>query len=64
MVIMRRRFKQSSTLEERLIEEAKTLREEAKALPSGALREELLRKAIQADAALDMTEFLAPRLPA
>jgi hypothetical protein len=43
---MRRRcFKQTRSLEERLSEEAKRLREEAKLLPPGAQREALLRRA-------------------
>ena len=37
--MMRRRFKQTQSLEERLSEEAKRLREEAKLLPPGAVRE-------------------------
>jgi hypothetical protein len=46
---MRRRFRQSKTLEQRLAEEAQRLREQAKLLPPGALREEVLRKARQAE---------------
>ena len=41
--------KQIQSFEERLAEEAKRLREEAKLLPSGAVREALLRKARQAE---------------
>ena len=54
----RRRFKQSQTLEERLSEEAKRLREEAKCLPPGAERDRLLRRARQDETALHMTEWL------
>ena len=54
----RRRFKQTSTLEVRLAEEAIRLREEAKLLPPGAAREELLRKARQAETGSHMTEWL------
>lgn len=43
----RRRFSQSSPLEERLAEEAKSLREQAKKLPHGPQREALLRRARQ-----------------
>jgi hypothetical protein len=45
----RRRFKQTDLLEDRLAEEAKRLQKEAKLLPPGALREEVLRKARQAE---------------
>lgn len=54
----RRRFKQTSTLEVRLAEEAICSREEAKLLPPGAAREELLRKARQAETGSHMTEWL------
>lgn len=54
----RRRFKQSQTLEQRLTSEAKRLREEAKLVSPGLLREELLRKARQAEAALHMNACL------
>ena len=56
--MQRRRFKQTLTLEARLTEEAKRLREEAKLLPPGALREELVRKARHAEAASHMSEWL------
>ena len=57
--MLRRRFKQTQTLEERLSEEAKRLREEAKLLPPGAQRETLLRKARQADTGSHMSEWLS-----
>ena len=41
----RRRFKQITPLEQRLAEEAKRLREQAKKLPPGPDQERLLRKA-------------------
>jgi hypothetical protein len=56
--MLRRRFKQTQSLEERLAEEAKRLREEAKLLPPGALREEIIRKARQAETGSHMTEWL------
>ena len=56
--MLRRRFKQTQSLEERLSEEAKRLRDEAKSLPPGALREALLRKARQADTGSHMSEWL------
>jgi len=54
----RRRFKQIFSLEERLAEEAIRLRDEAKSLPPGAAREELLRKARQAETGSHMSEWL------
>ena len=42
---IRRRFKQTVTLEERLADEAKRLRDEARKLPPGPEQAELLRKA-------------------
>ena len=54
----RRRFKQSQNLEERLAEEAKRLREEAKLLPPGAVREEVLRKARQCEAGSHASDWL------
>jgi hypothetical protein len=57
--MLRRRFKQPQTLEERLSEEAKRLREEAKLLPLGAQREMLLRKARQAETGSHMSEWLS-----
>ena len=65
-MMLRRRFKQSlekrlselNSLEERLSEEAKRLREEAKSLPPGAKRDELIRKARQADTGSHMSEWL------
>jgi hypothetical protein len=57
--MLRRRFKQTRSLEERLAEEAKRLREEAKLLPPGAVREALLRKARQAETGSHMSGWLA-----
>jgi hypothetical protein len=54
----RRRFQQTQSLEARLSEEAKRLREEAKLLPQGAQREELIRKARQAETASHVNEWL------
>jgi hypothetical protein len=41
----RRSFNQTQSLELRLAEEAKRLREEAKSLPPGAVQEAVLRRA-------------------
>ena len=54
----RHRFKQTSALEERLAEFSKRLREEAKTLPPGAKREEIMRKVRQAETGLHMAEWL------
>ncbi|SCB54064.1 hypothetical protein GA0061098_102319 [Bradyrhizobium shewense] len=54
----RRRFKQTTTLEVRLAEEATRLRAKAALLPPGATREELLRKARQAETGSHMSEWL------
>ena len=54
----RRRIKQILTLEERLAEEAKRLREEAKKLPPGPSREVLLRKAREDGTVARMAEWI------
>jgi hypothetical protein len=54
----RRRFQQIHSLQSRLAEVAKRLREEAKLLPPGAVREAILRKARQAETGSHMTEWL------
>ena len=58
----RRRLKHTISLEERLAEEAKRLREQAKALPHGPQREDLLRRARQAEIGSHMSEWLRDRL--
>ena len=57
---MRRRpgFNPVQTLEERLADEARRLREEAELLPPGAVREAALRRARQAETGLHMSEGL------
>jgi hypothetical protein len=55
---LRRRFKQTQSLEERLAEEAKRLREEAKLLPPGSERDRIIRKARQAETGSHLTEWL------
>jgi hypothetical protein len=56
--MLRRRFKQTPTLEERLDQEATNLREQAKLRPPGRLRELVLRKARQMDLAAHINEWL------
>jgi hypothetical protein len=55
---LRRRFKQSKSLKERLLEEARELREEAKLLSYGPLRDAVLKKARQTEAAAHMDDWL------
>jgi hypothetical protein len=54
----RRHFTQTISLEVRLAEEAKRLREQAKETPPGIEREHLLRKARQAETGSHMSEWL------
>jgi hypothetical protein len=54
----RRRFIQTQSLEERLAEEAKRLRAEAKLHPPGARRDEMIRKARQAETGSHISEWL------
>jgi hypothetical protein len=56
--MQRRRFKQTQSLEERLADEARRLREEARLLPPGAVRDEMLRRARQAETGSKMSEWL------
>jgi hypothetical protein len=58
MLRQRRRFKQIQTLEFRLTTEAANLRKQAEGLPPGLRREELMRKASQAETACDMSDWL------
>jgi len=53
----RRRFNQTQSLEKRLAEEAKRLRAEAKLLPPGETRDEIIRRA-QAETGSHMSEWL------
>jgi hypothetical protein len=56
--VQRRKFKHTQSLEVRLAEEAKRLRQEAKLLPPSVERDELIRRARQAETALHMSEWL------
>lgn len=58
MLRSRRRFKQIQTLEQRLSEEAVKLRKEAQGTPPGFQREQLIRRARQAETASHMSEWL------
>jgi hypothetical protein len=55
----RRRFKQVHSLERRLAEEATRLRTEAKSLQPGAARDDLIRRARQAETGSHMSEWLS-----
>ena len=55
-----RRFNQTQSLEERLSKEAKRLREEARLLRPGAVRDELIRRARQAETGSYISEWLRP----
>ena len=56
--MLRRRFKQTETLEQRLASEARRLREEARLLPPNPARSEVLRKARQAETAAHLSDWL------
>lgn len=58
-MLRRRRFKQTKTLKERLLEEASVHRERAKLLPSGPVRDAALKNARRAEAAAYMDEWLS-----
>lgn len=61
--MQRRRFKQTSTLEERLAAQAERLREQARLLPPGSAQDDLVRRARQAETGVHMSEWLrSPRL--
>jgi hypothetical protein len=57
MTVRRRRFEQKQSLEERLAAYAESAREVAALLPPGAEKDELLRKARQADTAVHLNEW-------
>ena len=61
MVIKRRRFKQTHSLEERLAQDTEQLHQRAKALPHGADRADIVRKIRQNEAAMQVCKML--RLP-
>lgn len=56
--MQRRRFKQTTSLEQRLAEEAKRLREQAKKLPPGPIRERLLSKAREDEMVAQMAGWI------
>ena len=56
--MQRRRLKQTTSLEERLAEQAQRLRQEAKSIPPGIERERAIRKARQAETGSHISEWL------
>ena len=56
---MRRRFKQTLSLKDRLTVEARRLRDEARTLPLGAKRDRLMRRARQLDTAASIDQWLS-----
>lgn len=58
MIIKRRRFKQTQSLEERLVQDTADLRDQAKALPPGPARQHIIHRIAQNEAAYDLCELL------
>nr|WP_246741221.1 hypothetical protein [Bradyrhizobium sp. 1(2017)] len=56
--MMRQRFKQTKSLEERLTEKAISLHEQARMLPPGPLRDAVERKAQLTETASDINDWL------
>jgi hypothetical protein len=54
----RRSYKLTETLEQRLADEAQRLRRKAELLQPGAVRDEMIRKARQAEVGSHMSEWL------
>lgn len=59
--MFRRDCQHTKPLKERLIEEARELREEARLLPFGPVRDAALKKARQLDAAAHMDDWVSPQ---
>jgi hypothetical protein len=55
----RRHFTHTTTLEQRLAQEAERLRQEARGTPPGIERERMIRRARQAETALHVNEWLS-----
>jgi hypothetical protein len=56
--MLHRRLKKAESLEARLSEHAKRLRAEAKLLPPGAARDDIIRRARRAETAATINEWL------
>ena len=61
--MQRRRFTQTAPLGQRLEEQAKRLRHEAKGTPPGIERERLIRRAREAETASQMNEWVSSKGP-
>ena len=59
---MQRRVTRATSVRERLLEEARNLCEEARLLPSGAVRDAVLKRAQQSEAAAHMEDLLVSGL--
>jgi len=57
-MLKRRRIKQTTSLEDRLVQEARRLRAEAEHMPAGVGRDTTLRKARQAEIAAHLSCWL------
>jgi hypothetical protein len=55
--MVRRRFKQTTTLQDRIVEWAKDVRAQAAMLPPGRDRDELLKKVRQVEAAMHLEDW-------
>nr|WP_225120583.1 hypothetical protein [Bradyrhizobium sp. BRP22] len=55
---LRRRIKQTTSLDQRLLNEAQRLRKEARGTPHGVQRERLIRRARQAETAARIDQWL------
>jgi hypothetical protein len=58
MIIKRRRFKQTTTLQHRLLSFAQEARKKALILPAGCEKQDLLKKARQADTAAHLDKWI------
>ena len=56
--MIRRRFKQTKPLKERLLEQAHNMREEARLLPYGPVRQAALKKARELETAAHMDDWI------
>ena len=57
--MMRRRIKQTTSLDERLAEQAKQIREMAASLPHGKERDDMMRRARQAETASHINQWVS-----
>lgn len=60
MTAKRHRYKQTTSLQQRLLNAAEEARERARALPPGREREMLLRRAKQDEVTIGLADWLSP----